>query len=123
MMKKVARMAGTMFQTLGPEVIKIAAEREFKKAVKDICESFTPEIVEGLAQKQIPLQTVLKETGRTIDPPDTPNPGVVYLLSLPDSKIFELISEASPAHGRLLKKYPEYAKSIADTFRGLAIGE
>jgi len=118
MMRGVSRL----FHAIGPEVVKVASERMFKEAVRDICQAFTVEHLEALAQRQIPLAQVLKESGQKLETPAELPPGAEYLLSLSDQRIFELITEAAPEHGKVLQRYPDYAKGVAQAFRAMVLG-
>lgn len=105
------------------EWIHLQAERKLKDVAIAICDGLTPEDMEIMAQKQLTLAQLLKETGHTIPKVSIlARPGVDHLARLSDEEILALLEEVVPDNVAVLRRHPGFCRSVIRDLKAFAKG-
>jgi hypothetical protein len=104
-------------------VINKAAERQLKKVAIAICDGLTPEHMETMAQKNLTLAQLLRETGHTIPKVTVlTRPGVNHLVRMSDNEILKLLEEVVPDNVAVLRRHPTLCASVISDLKAFATG-
>ena len=105
------------------ELIGVIAERKLKEVAVDICDGLTPAHMETMAQKNLTLAQLLRETGHTI-PKVSPlvRPGVDHLTRLSDEEMLRILEEVVPNNVAVLRRHPSFCHGVIRDLKAFAAG-
>lgn len=102
------------------QFIAVRTERKLREVVVGICQALTPDQLQTLARNNIPLQTILQQSGRTIPPPSpAARPGLDYLAGLTTDELLTLLEPVVPDHVTVLRGFPVYAERVVNDLKAI----
>jgi len=127
MVEKLQRLVYEHFD----DFVAVRAERKFKEVAKDLAMLLTPDVLEKMAQGDIPLADVMPVIAKVyprlspanVKPDAVSNPGVRYLLNLTDARILALLDQVMPEQVRVLYRHPGYASKVILSLKRMVSGD
>lgn len=101
--------------------IEVRAERKLQEVAIAICDGLTPGHMEKMAKQNLTLAQLLPQTGYKIPKVSAlARPGVDHLAQMPDEEILRLLEEVVPDNVAVLRRYPDFCRSVIRDFKGFA---
>jgi hypothetical protein len=105
------------------EFVKIRAERKLQEVAIALCVGLTPQHMETMAQRNLTLADLLRETGHTIPKVSwMARPGVDHLARLSDEEILRILEEVVPGNTSILRRHPIFCHSVIRDLKAFATG-
>jgi len=102
------------------ELIALQAERHLKEQARIICEGLSPVQIQKMADADLRLSDLLKETNFEV-PEVHPlaRPAVSYVQGLSDERMLEVLEEVAPAQVAVLRRNPQFAHLMIEDLKML----